>query len=113
MSSYVILRCMVRAVKTGNEWFGQNLRRRREQAGLSQDELATGARQEGFSTWIRETVGLIEGGRRTLDMWEFLWLKRLFPTLQYVDFFRLDFSGEPVAITSTLVVDSETLPSFF
>src|SRR5262249_49323241 len=60
-----------------------------------------------------ETIGLIEAGRRTLDMWEFLWLRRLFPNLGYVDFLRLDPSDEPIAINPTLIVDSGTLPSFF
>src|SRR5437762_13858750 len=105
-------------IKTADKWFGEHLRLWREDAKFewSQDELAARARAAGFD-WYRVTVVQIESGKRQLNMWEFLWLRILFKSLDYDDFFRITFGSraehEPVAITPALVVQSSSLSSFF
>jgi len=50
---------------------GERLRRIREGAGLTQDEVAGAAARRGLTTWRRITVGDLESGKRRLTIEEF------------------------------------------
>ena len=62
---------------TLNAVVGRNLRRLREQDGMTQDQLARRLRQLGLA-WTRPTVAAVELGRKTLDVEELVLLSLAF-----------------------------------
>jgi len=63
--------------RTLDQVIGRNLRRLREDAGLSQDQVANRARTVGLS-WTRSSVAAAEAGTKTFDVSELVLLVPLF-----------------------------------
>lgn len=59
-----------------NKYIGQQVRRRREELGLSQQQLANLARAQGASTLYQPRIADIEDGRRDVRARELVALSR-------------------------------------
>jgi len=78
---FILCRCMLshmrEAPPTLDEVVGRNLRRLREAAGLTADEVASAIRLRGLP-WSRSVITTVENGRKTLDLGEFVILASYF-----------------------------------
>jgi|SRR5579859_3007821 len=64
-----------------DRWFAANLKAAREQAGVSQEQVARRMREHGFPGFRQQTMGRIEAGERAVRVGEALALARAVESL--------------------------------
>lgn len=94
-----------------HQLIGARLRELREDAGLTQEEIAAQARVVGFVDWARGTVSMIEGGRRRVTLEEFLALPLILSYAGAGQWRLVDLVGAetPAIISGEVALAAETL----